>query len=136
MPNSTIKKLISDDAKKNDGLNQKEREAIVDLLHYCMFADNFVALKEDQFVNSVAASLNWDKAISFESYEGGSIGNARRAKESTAYREEFLKGVSARLTSPKGRSLALDLCKKLYNADATLADAESTQLGVLSKLLK
>lgn len=131
----SAKKLFSGGLKKHDGLTQKQREAIVDLLHYCMFADNFVALVEDQFVNTVAATLNWDKNISFESYEGGSIGNARKAKESAAYCEQFLKSISQRLDDKESRSLAVQLCTDLYNADANMTNAESHQLATISRLL-
>lgn len=132
----SFKKLFSNDsARGSDGLVQTQREAIVDLLHYCMFADNFVALAEDSFVNSVAATLSWDKKITFESYEGGSIGKARKAKESAAYREQFYKDVVARLATKEARARALQLCRDLYKADAKLADAESEQLAALAKLL-
>jgi hypothetical protein len=134
MPTS-LKQIASNAGKKDDGLKQTQREAIVDLLHYCMFTDNFVALKEDQFVNTVAATLSWDKNISFESYEGGSIGNARRAKESQAFREQFLPGIAKRLETKEARQLAFNLCKDLYNADSNLADGESQTLAALKKLL-
>ena len=133
---TSLKKIFAaDPTKKNDGLNQGQREAIVDLLHFCMFTDNFVALKEDQFVNTVAATLSWDKNVSFESYEGKSIGNARRAKESAAYRDDFLKDIVARLATPTAKSLARELCKDLYTADSNLAQSESQQLSAISRLL-
>lgn len=72
---SSIKKLIREtDGTSNDGLQQSQREAIVDLLNYCMFADNFVARAEKQMVSTTGAALDWDRNISFEVYEGGSIG--------------------------------------------------------------
>ena len=132
----SFKKLFSNDpTRKSDGLVQSQREAIVDLLHYCMFADNFVALAEDSFVNSVAATLSWDEKITFESYEGGSIGKARKAKESAAYREEFYKDVVVRLATKEARAKALQFCRDLYKADAKQAEAETQQLTVLAKLL-
>lgn len=135
MPSSLKKLVTADGSTKNDNLTQAQREAIVDLLHYCMYADNFVALAEDRFINSVAATLAWDDKISFEVYEGGSIGKARKAKESAGYRETFYKDVVARLATKEARSLALQLCKDLYNADSGMASSESQQLAVISKLL-
>jgi DUF1680 family protein len=134
MPTSFQKVFSADSAKKNDGLSQPQREAIVDLLHYCMYADNFVALAEDKFINAVAATLNWDNNISFEVYEGGSIGKARKAKESAGYRDTFYKDVVARLATKEAREMALKLCKDLYNADS-MAESESQQLAVIKKLL-
>jgi DUF1680 family protein len=134
MPTSFQKVFSADSTKKNDGLSQSQREAIVDLLHYCMYADNFVALAEDKFINAVAATLNWDKNISFEVYEGGSIGKARKAKESAGYRDTFYKDVVARLATKEARAMALKLCKELYNADS-MTESESQQLAVIKKLL-
>lgn len=135
MPSSLKKLIAADGSSRNDNLTQVQREAIVDLLHYCMFADNFVALAEDRFVNSVAATLSWDRNISFEVFESGSIGKARKAKEIAAFREEFYKDIVKRLGSKEAKSLALQLCKDLYNADSKMAEAESQQLAVFHKLL-
>jgi hypothetical protein len=135
MPTS-LKTLFSQSGDgKNDGLSQTQREAIVDLLHYSMYADNLVALKEDQFINSVATTLSWDKDISFETYEGTSIGRARKAKEQSAYREEFLQSVATRLGATPVRQLAFDLVKQLFAADANLCERESQQLPTLRKAL-
>lgn len=135
MPNSLKILFATSGSEKNDGLSQAQREAIVDLLHYCMYADNLVALKEDQFINSVAATLNWDRNISFETYEGTSIGNARRAKEQSAYREAFLQSISSRLDKSEIRQLAFDLVKQLFTADSHLSEKESQQLPSIRKAL-
>jgi hypothetical protein len=135
MPHSIKNLFETTGSPKDDGLSQPQREAIVDLLHYCMYADNLVALKEDQFINTVAATLSWDDKISFETYEGISIGNARRAKEQPAYRAEFLNSVATRLGSQAVRQLAFDLVKQLFNADANLAESESQQLPGLRRAL-
>ena len=135
MPHSVKKLFVKSGNPQSDGLQQAQREAIVDLLHYCMYTDNLVALKEDSFINNVAATLSWDPNISFETYEGGSIGNARRAKESTAYRSEFLRSVSDRLGNQTTKELAFDLVKDLYSADANLSDKETQSLPILRKAL-
>lgn len=135
MPTSLKNLFTPSGSQKDDGLSQLQREAIVDLLHYCMYADNLVALKEDKFINNVASTLSWDKNISFETYEGMSIGNARRAKEQSAYREEFMKSVHSRLGATEVRQLAFDLVKQLFNADAHLSDRESQQLPIIRKAL-
>lgn len=135
MSPSVRKLFVQSGSPKNDGLSQPQREAIVDLLHYCMFADNLVALKEDQFINTVAATLSWDPNVSFETYEGSSIGNARRAKESADYRHTFLESINTRLARKEVRELALDLVKQLFSADANLSDKESQLLPTLRTAL-
>jgi len=45
---SLIRKLFHKSEAPNDGLTQPQREAIVDLLNYCMYADNLVFLAEER----------------------------------------------------------------------------------------
>ena len=47
---SLIKKLFHKSEAPKDGLTQPQREAIVDLLNYCMCADNLVFLAEDRLI--------------------------------------------------------------------------------------
>jgi hypothetical protein len=64
---SLLKKLFRRSEEKNDGLTQPQREAIVDLLNYCMYADNLVMLAEDRLIADTAATFNWDpKAVRCE----------------------------------------------------------------------
>ena len=51
---SLIKKLFHKSEASKDGLNQPQREAIVDLLNYCMYADNFVFLVDQTRQPAVA----------------------------------------------------------------------------------
>ena len=48
---SLIRKLFhKPEAPQKDGLTQPQREAIVDLLCYCMYADNLIMLAEDRLI--------------------------------------------------------------------------------------
>ena len=125
----------SEASTKKDGLSQPQREAIVDLLNYCMYADNFVALAEDKFIADTVSKFNWDAKISFDYIEARSIGNARRAKEDEEFRAEFLASIKERLATPAAKKQALDLCQKLFLADGTRTDKEDTMLLALRKLL-
>ena len=55
---SLIRKLFHKSEAPNDGLTQPQREAIVDLLNYCMYADNFVFLAEDRLIADTVAKFN------------------------------------------------------------------------------
>ena len=85
---SLIRKLFhkSDASSQNDGLTQPQREAIVDLLNYCMYADNFVFLAEDRFITDTVAKLDWDPKVPFDYIAVRSIDNARRARKSGVQR--------------------------------------------------
>ena len=57
---SLIRKLFHKSEAPNDGLTQPQREAIVDLLNYCMYADNLIFLAEDRLITDTVAKFNWD----------------------------------------------------------------------------
>ena len=95
---SLIRKLFHKSEAVNDGFTQPQREAIVDLLNYCMYADNLVMLAEDRLIADTVAKFKWDpKAVPFDQFEARSVGNARNARESQAYTDQFLASISARL---------------------------------------
>ncbi len=119
----------------HDGLVQSQREAIADLLHFCLYADNHIALAETKILEATIDVLNWDPAVSFQTYEARSVSMARAAKEDKAERELFLKSVRERLNTDHSRKLALDTCKSLFVADGSQSDKESVVLAAISRYL-
>jgi hypothetical protein len=79
---SLIRKLFHKSEAPKDSLTQPQREAIVDLLNYCMYADNLVFLAEDRLIADTVAKFNWDPKVPFDQFDARSIGNARNARES------------------------------------------------------
>ena len=125
--------------KNNDRkpeLPQKEREAIVDLLHLCLYADAHIALKEGEFMSDVVEVIGWETQSSFGSYEARSIASARAAKENDAAKKEFLSFAAARLQSKESKALALDLCRQLFSSDGSTAETEAGLLGQIRASLK
>src|SRR5207249_4975315 len=61
---------------------------MVDLLNYCMYADNLVFLAEDRLIADTVARFNWDPKIPFDQFDAKSINNARTARESQVYRDQ------------------------------------------------
>jgi uncharacterized tellurite resistance protein B-like protein len=117
-------------------LHQKEREAIVDLLHLCLYGDSHVALKEGAFISDVVDVIGWETQSSFGSYESRSIASARAAKENSDSKKEFLSAAAARLQSKPARAMVIDLCKQLLVADGSTADKEAALLGEIRAALK
>ena len=117
-------------------LPQKEREAIVDLLHLCLYGDSHIALKEGEFMSDVVDVIGWETQSSFGSYEARSISSARAAKENEATKREFLAFAAKRLESKTSRALALDLCKQLFTADGATVDKEAALLAEIRAVLK
>ncbi len=111
-----------------DGLNQEQREAIVDILNYAMFSDNNIALSEDKFIADTESKMTWAPHIDFDIYEEQSIGFVRRAKDDRSYRPEFFDSVKRRLGDANTKEKALDLCLQLFAVDGPLTMQETEAL--------
>jgi uncharacterized tellurite resistance protein B-like protein len=133
---SLIRKLFHKSEAPKDGLTQPQREAIVDLLNYCMYADNLVMLAEDRLITDTVKKFNWDSKTPFDQFALRSIDNARNARESQVYRDKFLGSISDRLSTDAVKAQALDLCQELFLADGARSDEEDTVLQNLRQLLE
>ena len=134
---SLIRKLFHKSEAPRDGLTQPQREAIVDLLNYCMYADDRVFLAEDRLIADTVAKFNWDpKAVPFDQFDARSVGNARNARESQVYRDQFLASIKDRLGTPAVKGKALGLCQELFVADGARSDEEDAVLQNLKTLLE
>src|ERR1043166_9252205 len=135
---SLIKKLFrkSDAAAHEDGLTQPQREAIVDLLNYCMYADNLVFLAEGRLITDTVAKFNWDPKVPFDQFDARSVSNARNASESPVYRDQFLASIKNRLDSAAVKRQALELCQELFLADGAQSYEEDDALHNLKQLLE
>ena len=133
---SLLRKLFRKSEAPNDGLSQPQREAIVDLLNYCMYADNLVMLAEDRLIADTVAKFNWESKTPFDQFDARSVGNARNARESQVYRDQFLASIRDRLGTAAVKGQALDLCQELFVADGSRSDEEDAVLQNLRKLLE
>ena len=133
---SLIRKLFHKSEAPNDGLSQPQREAIVDLLCYCMYADNLVMLAEDRLIADTVATFNWDPKTPFDQFDARSIGNARNARESQVYRDQFLASIRDRLGTAAVKGKEIDLCQELFLADGVRSDEEDAMLQNLRELLE
>src|SRR5215475_6911293 len=133
---SLIRKLFHKSEAPNDGLSQPQREAIVDLLCYCMYADNLVMLAEDRLITDTVAKFNWESRVPFDQFAVRSIDNARNARENQGYRDKFLTSIRDRLDTAAVKGKALDLCQELFVADGVRSDEEDAVLQNLRQLLE
>jgi uncharacterized tellurite resistance protein B-like protein len=121
---SLLQTLIFSEPTGTDGLKQNEREAIVDALHYCMYADRRIALAESKVITDWQETLSWDPKLSFSGYEPRSIASARDALASPENRKAFVAGIVGRIKSAKSGETLLRLCRKLADADGARCDNE------------
>jgi len=133
---SLIRKLFHRSEAPRDGLTQPQREAIVDLLNYCMYADNLVMLAEDRLIADTVAKFDWESKTPFDQFDARSVGNARNARESQVYRDKFLASITDRLDTATVRGKVLDLCQELFLADGAQSQEEDEVLQNLRTLLE
>ena len=133
---SLIRKLFHKSEAPKDGLTQPQREAIVDLLNYCMYADNLIFLAEDRVITDTVAKFNWDSKVPFDQFDVRSIDNARNATENQGYRDRFLASIRDRLDTAAVKGQALELCQELFLADGAQSYEEDDALQNLKELLK
>lgn len=130
-----FRKLFASSPAPSDNLTQAEREAIVDVLHVCMYADSHIALSEDEAIEGIARSFAWDPKISYEAYEAKSVGAVRRALGDAKERAAFFAGVRERLPKAETRKLALALTEKVFKADGNKSAREIDAAAELKKAL-
>jgi hypothetical protein len=133
---SLIRKLFGKPEGPKDGLTQFQREAIVDLLNYCMYADNLVFIAEDRLITDTVAKFNWDSTVPFDQFDVRSIDNARNASENPGYRDKFLASIRDRLDTAAVKGQALALCQELFLVDGARSEEEDAVLQNLKTLLE
>jgi uncharacterized tellurite resistance protein B-like protein len=116
-------------------LQQKEREAIIDLLHLCLYADAHIAVSESELLTEVVDLIGWETQSSFSSYEARSIANARNAKGNPEDRKGFISSAASRLQSKPSRALAMELCRQLFSSDGATAEKEDALLAEIRAAL-
>ncbi len=108
-----------------DGLTQPQREATLDLLLLAMYADNRIALKEDEAIDAEVATLNWESGTAQENYMNAATARVRQALDDAATKTALLTDINQRLATVKARQSALALCDQLLNSDAATTEAET-----------
>jgi hypothetical protein len=101
-----------------------------------MYADDRVFLAEDRLITDTVKKFNWDPKIPFDQFDARSIGNARNARESQVYRDQFLVSIRDRLGTAAVKGRALELCQELFIADGARSDEEDAVLQNLRRLLE
>lgn len=121
-------------SKASAGLTQAQREAILDLLNYCSYADREIAHSEEIAIDDLEFQLGWDDKIDFDYSVNRSIGAVRAAIESKD-QTGFLQRVRARLDTKQSREIAIKFCAKLIQADGRVTGEENATLAAVKAAL-
>jgi hypothetical protein len=101
-----------------------------------MYADDLVFLAEDRLIADIVARFSWDQKIPFDQFDARSVGNARNARESQVYRDQFLGSIKERLDTAAVKRRAMELCEELFLANGARSDEEEVVLQNLRTLLE
>ena len=132
---SFFARLFNRTPQSPDGLTQPQREAMVDVLFFCMYADNSLALKEEEILEKTVGQFSWAPAVSYDSYAARSIAKARSVKETPSQRAEFFADVAARLATPEVKQRTLALCREIFTADGDFSGPEQELFKELQRVL-
>ena len=116
-------------------MNQKQREALVDLLLLGMFADGSLKVSDDQKLRSVIAEIGWESYQTPDLYFQSAIAKARDAADTETGTRSRLKKISEGLASDDARQLALERLQEFLSLDGQPALEESKFLELAKENL-
>jgi len=121
---SFFRRLFSSTAAPADGLTQAKREALIDLLNFCMCADKKLLVDEEITIGDELQVFSWDPSVDIWKFTAASRERAISAVMTPETRQAALASISLRLESAEAKSTALDLCEKVFRADGEFAQVE------------
>jgi uncharacterized tellurite resistance protein B-like protein len=108
----------------HDGLNQTEREAILDLLYFCMCADQELHPAENAAIVDAVMKFDWESGVEYDNFAAKSLARAQKAVATPQTRRAALNQIGKRLVSTETKSRALATCKRVFQADGDVAAVE------------
>ncbi len=114
-----IQRLFNRHPKPQDGLTQPQREAMIDLLLAAMYADNRVALEEDEQIATKLHTLSWESGTAPSTYLDTATARMREAMNTQAGEVRILESIRDRLATPDVRKDAFEMCVALLKSDST-----------------
>ena len=107
-----------------DGLQQPQREAIVDLLNLCRIADHKL-LPSEEFVEAVElGGFSWESEIPLILFSAKSLQLTDTLHDSAVDRAAFLQKVAERLGTSEVRTHAIAVCQALFLVDGEFVQQE------------
>ena len=104
-------------AASHSNYDQKQREALIDLLLLGMFADGSLKVSDDRQLLSVIAEIGWESYQTPDLYFQSAIAKARDAADTEARTLARLKKINDGLASGDIRQQALDRLQQFLSLD-------------------
>jgi hypothetical protein len=116
-------------------MNQKQREALVDLLLLGMYADGSLKVSDDQKLLSVIEEIGWESYQTPDLYFQSAIAKARDAADTEMGIRSRLKKINEGLASDDARQLALERLERFLSLNSEPALEESKFLELAKENL-
>ena len=116
-------------------MNQKQREALVDLLLLGMFADGSLKVSDDQKLLSVIEEIGWESYQTPDLYFQSAIAKARDATDTEVRTLARLKKINDGLASDEIRHQAIERLEQFLSLDGQPGVEESKFLELAKATL-
>jgi hypothetical protein len=116
--------LLRSHGQREGEVTQTQREALIDLLVWTMFADRHVAVPEQNYIHRQAGDLTWESPRAVELYINGAVRRTRDVLGSVGAESAYLDDIADRLADTEMRRIAYGACQELAGVDGERAPAE------------
>lgn len=103
---------------------QEQREALLDLLLWTMYADHVLALSEHDQIDEVAEAIEWTSVTPIAQYLNAAVARIRDVIGDAEATDELLERINERLATDTMRRRAYEACYELAESDGEIASAE------------
>lgn len=108
---------------------QRQREALLDLLIWTMYADNVLSLSENERLEDAADDITWESVQPVKQYINEAFSRIRTALDDEERAEELLESIHDRLETDEMRARAYETCHELAESDGSVASGEISLLS-------
>lgn len=108
---------------------QEQREAMIDLLIWTMYADNVLTVTENDRIDELTEEMRWNSGTPAPQYLNVSIARVREALDDPEKSESLLDDIHERLGSHDMRVRTYEACRDLATADGEVAERETRFLA-------
>ncbi len=109
-------------------ISQPQREAMLDLLLWTMYADRVLALPENERIDQLPDELSWDSVTPFPLYVSTALARVRESLADPDEAQALMDDVYARLGTEAMRRRAYDACRDLSGLDGDVSEEEAAFL--------
>ena len=118
------------------GGDEREHEAVIELLLLVMYADRQLRIAEKDEIAAFADAHRWETAtFSLGQYLGPATAKVRHALDSVLSVNALLADIDERIVHPALRAEALAACRVVAQADGTIGPDEQSMLDKISARL-